>query len=499
MTYAPLSGTSALSLDWSSAQSFFSILTHDDRASYYCIARRDDSGAWNESYVSAEQLEGYTMFDHNADWYLSRNGFTQRSRKSERLRQVNAFMFDLDCHQGNARVAVSEGIHAIEAAVRKGILPDPTMIVDTGRGLHLYYVLDRSLPYRLRGGYYNEKGISFFRDVESKLLAALQQVLLGVPSLEIDTAVFDFSRVGRIPGTYNIAAGRYAKLVSCSKLFYTLSQLADACVMGASLVSAMQSSKQASGASASQNCSRSRFVVFDKLALSRVGKIYMLQELRGFDCTGDRELMCFCLYNSAVQIFPHKNDAVEKLAEFNARFIQPLSDQVLSQIARSVDKIGFYKMSAATIVSKLKMSVQEIECTSFFESRRMIERRKAKLATAEKRARRDALILSLYALPGETMQSVAQKVGVCKRTVANVVKRAREMACAASDGQKKMVNLKQLAQEALNTKIVKAKKECIFLADVFMSASSPSSASSVSLSFEGHSLSFGLFQEPSSA
>ena len=475
MTYFSSCGTSALRLDETPAQFFFRTLTHDDRSSFYCVARRDQNGSWNESFATAQQLAGYCLFDDSSDWYVTRNGFTRRSRKNERLRQINAFMFDLDCHQGDARAAVAAGTAALEIAVQRGYLPEPTMTVDTGRGLHLYYVLDHSLSYRLRGSAHNEKGVSFFRDVEAKLLSALKRALSGVPSLEIDTAVFDFSRVGRIPGTYNVSAGRFSQLIQCSEQFYGLAQLSAACAL------CFSQRPQANGASvetssdvpSAQQNAKTRFVVFDKLSLSRVGKIFKLQEIRGFDCKGNRELMCFCLYNAAVQVYSSKDDAFQRLEEFNTRFAEPLEAAVLRQIARSVGKVGFYKMSAATIVAKLKMTAEEIEATAFFESRRMIERQKAKQATAEERAARNAKIIALYALPGATMESVAATVGVCKRTVASVLKQARAAMTGPNAAEAASIDLKAAARLVLDAI---AKKECNFLSDVFMCVPSSSAA-----------------------
>ena len=535
-------GTSAVSLDQSSAQKFFQMLTHDDRSSFYCIAQRNAAGVWNESFVSAQKLVGYSLFDDTSDWYVSRNGFTQRSRKAERLRQINAFMFDLDCHgageavgaeggavgaagvagtsrevsaagavgaagavragASEARAAVAQGLRALERAVQRCVLPEPTMVVDTGRGLHIYYVLDHSLSYRLKGSHFNEKGISFFRAVEKKLLGALRFALSGVPALEPDTAVFDFSRVGRIPGTYNVSAGCFSRLVHCSEQFYGLAQLSQACDVAARSYASDspafgEGERLSSSSSMPASHQKTRFVVFDKLSLSRVGKIQKLQEIRGFDCKGNRELMCFCFYNAAVQVYSNKNDAYEQLAQFNGKFHEPLSATVLNEIVRSVGKVGFYKMSAATIVDKLKMSSREIELTAFFESRRMIERQKAKQVTAEKRLARNARILALYALPGETIESVAQAVGVCKRTVASVLKQARTAALnaageaavcaltgAAAGGtgassaqaltQRVKIDLKTAARKALDA--LKSRK-CNFLADDFISVGTSSFSS----------------------
>ena len=444
-------GTSALRLDETPSQAFFRMLSHDDRSSFYCVARRGADGHWSESFARVSQLLNYTLFD-DADWYVTRNGFTQRSRKTERLRQINAFMFDLDCHEGHARSAVEKGIRALEQAVLARALPEPNMLVDTGRGLHVYYVLDHSLSYRVTGGAFNEKGLAFFRDVEGKLLAAVKSAVECVPTLEVDTAVFDFARVSRIPGTYNVSAGRYAQLIHYNDRYYSLSQLSSF-----GFLKPVAIERKSPG--------KTQFVNFDKLSLSRVGKLFKLQEVRQFNCKGNRELMCFCLYNAAVQIYADKEDAFARLVEFNKRFSEPLAVAVLDQIVRSVSKVGFYKMSAATIVSKLRMTSAEIDATSFFESRRMIERQQAKRATAEKREARNARIVALYAQPGATMETVAQAVGVCKRTVASVLKAAKEtLEKNKTAVQATITDLKEAARATLN---FFASSECNFLADDF--------------------------------
>ena len=103
----------------------------------------------------------------------------------------------------------------------------------------------------------------------------------------------------------------------------------------------------------------------------------------------------------------------------------------------------------------------------------MIERRKAKQATAEKRAARNAKILALYALPGATMESVAATVGVCKRTVAAVLKQARAALTSLNATETTLIDLKTAACRALD---VLVKKECNFLADDFMCVGVPSAS-----------------------
>ena len=85
----------------------------------------------------------------NGSLYVSVNGFSGDRRRLDSLRQINALFFDLDCH-GSSRSqtdnAICNALEIISEAVRIEKFPRPTLTVDSGRGLHLYYVLNRSIP-----------------------------------------------------------------------------------------------------------------------------------------------------------------------------------------------------------------------------------------------------------------------------------------------------------------------------------------------------------------
>ena len=123
----------------------------------------------------------------------------------------------------------------------------------------------------------------------------------------------------------------------------------------------------------------------------------------------------------------------------------------------------------------------------------MIERRKAKQATAEKRAARNAKILALYALPGATMESVAATVGVCKRTVAAVLKQARAALTSLHTVETTLIDLKTAARRALD---VLAKKECNFLADDFRCVHASSVLACLAGSYPSFSSSFSTERDP---
>lgn len=397
------------------------ILLHDDRNSFYVLSS-DASGAWVDTAVRGSQL-AYQRFDSTHSYYITHNGFSDKRRKLESTRQINALFYDLDCHSASAfecRRLVAEAQRLIQKTVEQGILPDPTMVVDSGRGLHLYYVLERSVPYRLKRGtelQYNEKGVGFFQGVQSRLADVIDEVLGGLDGIDVDRAVFDHTRVSRIPGTYNAKAGRFAALVGGSEAYHHLSDLAGYKPQAVPLAAPKPNSKPSG-----------KIVRFNKLMIARLRKVAELQEYRGFACEGNRELMAFVYYNTAVQVYD-RADAKARLKVFNNRFKKPLPASELDGIFSAVDNVvnvkgesGYYVLKAESVIRLLGLTQEEMEATHFFASKRLTDRLEAKRRTKEKRDGRNARIIELYAAGNMTQQQVADAVGCSVRTVASVLK-----------------------------------------------------------------------------
>lgn len=406
---------------------FLSLLTHDDRNSYYILSTCAN-GTWREAAYKKSQLENVPL-DGAASCYVTHNGFTSTQRKATDVRQLNALFFDLDCHTvcaQEARAAIDAACKLLAAACSSHDLPEPTLIVDSGRGVHLYYVLDRSIPYRIFSkGPVNEKGIGLFRRVQQQLARLIEEIVSPVQGIEVDRKVFDFTRVARIPGTFNEAAGCYARLVSENEAFHDLSNLA------------LWKPKGALSAPPEKRASASRWRrpapgSAQPLLASRLAKIAELQELRGFSCEGNRELMGFVFYNTAVQVFS-REEAERKLARFNARFTTPLPASELRGIKASVDRVvnvrgqrGFYLLGARKLIELLGMTPEESQTIGFFASKRLADRSAAKQRTRQKRAQRNDAIVALYRSGRYTQADVARKCGCSERTVASVLKEAGE-------------------------------------------------------------------------
>lgn len=429
----------------SDREKFFRILLHDDRNSFYVLST-DDGGTWTDIALKSDAIAHYP-FNLVSNYYITHNGFTGKRRLSVRTRQLNALFFDLDCHDvplSACERLIEEILSRLNHAVQTAVLPKPTMIVNSGRGVHLYYVLDRSIPYRFRStGEVNEKGVSFFGHVQGQLADVLDEILGDVDGVSVDRAVFDHTRVSRIPDTYNTKAGRHARLVSAVEAYYNLSEL--------SSYKPLAPAQIASGLPQKKQNNRPVIIKFDRLMMSRLNKVAELQAYRQYDCEGNRELMCFVYYNTAVQIYGKEN-AWRNLQSFNAKFNKPLPNSELLGIQRSVSNVlnvkgerGYYILSASKVIECLALTKEEIEDTHFFASKRVTDRLEAKRRTKEKRDARDERIVSLFKSGNMSKKEVAAEVGCSERTVHSVLKAAGLTKVYETSHKKKAAALRNIS------------------------------------------------------
>lgn len=410
----------------SEAAQFYAILFHDDRKSNAVVATRRGS-LWAEESLPCSQL-GYlrsTFIDTN-DHYVSVNSFAGKRRDTAKCRQVNAIMFDVDAHKGSHTSIVSALRQRLDSAIGAGTIPAPNIVVDSGRGLQVYYVLEKSIPYRLKDGQVNSKVLDFMADVRRKLAVLMERELVAhVPGSELDTSVFDIVRVARIPGSFNSTAARRAKLISTSPSFHNLAGLNEFCKQN---IVSVQNEKPHKGKSA-------RIYKFDRLQMMRMTKVEELvayREAHG-GCQGTRDLCLFVYYNAATQVLGPQ-EALHRTHQLNNKLREPLPAQDIEQIAKTVDEVtikhgahkgkaGFYPLSKESIIAKLQLEAQEITSIDFFASKRQTARQAAKIATKTKRETRNQQICKLYG-SGWSQTQIAKEIGCSIGTVSTVTRAA---------------------------------------------------------------------------
>ena len=404
-------------VDWAEMRAqqrtFAEMIMHDDRDSTYVVAWISD-GSWRQRAFRRDDLD-FGIIPMGGSVYMSRNGFTGSRRDASHCRQLNAMMFDIDCHDDDFEENVPIAIRALRDAVAAGKLPFPTMLVDTGRGVQVYYVMERSTSMRRSDGTFNEAGISFFKDIEAGLAGTIRALLDGMEGVQFDPSSLDFARVGRLPGTFNERAGRMCTIVDVGP-YHTLSSLRGYCT---SLPSPCKETRR-----------RDKTGMCPGFLIERMRGVERLQGHRGFDCRGSRENMCFVYYNTATQVYGPSR-ALDLTRRFNDRFHYPLPPGDIEQIARTVDGVtilygrhrgerGYYPLSARSVMDKLFMTDEEARACSFFGTKRQRDRARESNRKKDAREKRNERIVRLYKM-GNTLDQVACIVGCSRRTIASVL------------------------------------------------------------------------------
>jgi len=156
---------------------------------YYCVAGIKDGKIVRKFYDSLDAVvETANNFDlEQRDAYFALGSFVDgTSRKAENVRNLKALFLDLDCGKDKPYKTQQDALLALKDWTKKYSIPRPA-IVNSGRGLHVYWTLDR--PYT------REEWLP----VATSLKAACLQ-----DGLQIDPAVTsDAARILRIPNTHN--------------------------------------------------------------------------------------------------------------------------------------------------------------------------------------------------------------------------------------------------------------------------------------------------------
>ena len=132
--------------------------------------------------LAAEQLDR-----KEGDVYIALATFNSASRKVADVKSLKSFFLDLDCGEGKEFTNQATAIKELRAFCAAASLPKPTVMVNSGRGVHVYWVLDFPISY------------TDWAPVAHGLKAAC--AAHNFPADPVVTA--DGARILRVPGTRN--------------------------------------------------------------------------------------------------------------------------------------------------------------------------------------------------------------------------------------------------------------------------------------------------------
>lgn len=425
-------------------EAFLDVLHHDakKRGGMFCQMDITTDKKTKQKW-SSKGSAALMVFDQVANHYIAVNSFHQAKemvedavtgewkeevtlkRDGNHLHAITCIFLDLDCHAESVGEIESRIYHTqkvLEASYEEGLLPRPTMITETGRGLGIFYVLSRSIANSPK----TQKQIRFWKYLCEEYGKKYDTILSAAsePCLEVDGSVIgDMARVVRLPGTWNLKANKTCKLkvqedYFGKPIYYSLQELASH-IEGYGVYDAKACKEKRRKLKISKTVDFAEYK--NPILFERLKKLERCQELWIHEKEKQREHLCFIYFNTA-RCLVGELEAYRMMEEFNARFDYPIGKEELEPILRQKTT---YKFKDETIREKLKLKDEDNTYVGFGRSLKEIKRQQTKEENQRKRRERNENIISyIVEYPEATYEEIAGLFGVSLRTIKNIVKEA---------------------------------------------------------------------------
>lgn len=255
------------------------------------------------------------------DVYISPNTFYIPKRLTSNIRHFRALYLDIDLE--HSTYSKYEAVYETYMLADKGEIPKPTMAVDSGRGIHLYWRIENAPMGALWT----------WQELEDFLYSKLKYI-------GADIKATDGARVLRLPTTINSRNNSTCKVLDISDNKYSMYDLRKEYL---NYKDYTKSDKRP------MSKGRKVINIFNSYSLhmARLEDIETLCRLRDYDVRGHRNMMLHCfVYWKGICI---RDDETLKQAthELNNKFKEPMKDPevraILKSVPRAIEKFIDYE------------------------------------------------------------------------------------------------------------------------------------------------------------
>lgn len=368
-----------------------------------------------KTFFSDNLLDQWSKAEGRNNVYFSVNSFRWgNSRKSERVFELTNFYVDLDLEK--IGIPVRFGLHMLTAMLDEKNLPQPSLIINSGHGLHVYWRIEPVMVnapkiWRTHG------------HIQVELCERLAE-------LGADQACTDVSRILRIPGTFNVKKGHARKRVEV--VHFEPKNIYDMEMFQKELLPELEK-KQAKPKRLAP-----KEITTPKKAMPRIATAYMLQkdrisdlmtlaELRSGQRDGFRELMLWM----CTKFHKQSNGAIpqSEIYRLNSLFREPLSDREVEKVYRNTNDMNMtnaYMVRVLDITAEeqryMKTIIGETEKKKRKKARNVRNYAPTREKNQQTKSERDEAILRMKS-EGYTHAQIAEKLQITTKTVQRTLKR----------------------------------------------------------------------------
>lgn len=334
-------------------------ILHRDSRGWITIANINESyKQWHYKYKDILKIaEGNNI-------YISQNTFYKPQRRLESIKELKTLYIDLDCYKTSYS---KDGVlYFLQQDHFKRNIPEPNLIIDSGRGLYLIWRI-KSVP---------SQALPLWKAVEEYFYKTLKEY--GADSKSLDA-----TRVLRIAGTLNTKSNTVVNIIEQNDYVYDLREIQEEYLP-------ILTEKKA--AATKKGRPKKAISLFNSYSLvwARIQDLIKICEFRAYDLEGHREMVLFlyrywnCLYIGDTE------DALRMALELNKDFNKPLADKEVINATKSAEKCYLskdkqYNYSNAKLIEILEISEEEQVQLKTIISTREKNRRKKETNKANRR------------------------------------------------------------------------------------------------------------------
>lgn len=333
-------------------------------------------------------LKGY-------DYYITANSISgSTKRQNVNLYGLHNIVIDLDNHGNIPKEELQDSCEQLLWRMKRdGIIPEPTFVHHTGRGMQLWFCLEEAYKTMLW----------MWKQCVWRINCQIRQMLRDNPGIQLTLDEGTSKKeIGfmRLPGTYNTAADCYTRMEKGNGRVYTLQELYEV------LPEEPEEERPVKNAGADdsyQTLNRKRCLFLEEL-------INIRNSPQGAET---RNNILFLYYNAAKQIMD-SDKAKSMTQKLNQKYKQPLKK--LGYIFKYLDQKGFLQFRNNEWFAFLSMTKEEKESYAV----RLSQNEARDTIRREKKEERDEWIKRLEK-EGKTRKEIGQITKVSQPTIRRIL------------------------------------------------------------------------------
>ena len=381
-----------------------------------------DEKTWTEYiYRIKEFSTQMTLFENNKNLniYSSVNTFYQPKRNFENLYNLNSLFCDIDCVVHD--ISIKRAYKELWRLWDSGVIPEPSLVINSGRGLHVYWHLDNCYAS-------TKNNISFVPTYQALLNRFAQKLAY----LGADFKASEPSRVLGVPDTFNIKSNTQRKIIKpmIDLVERDILHQEDIRYKIIELANVYLEKREYREKSVTHERRKLKFNELT-LAFSRMEDYKSLIKIRNKARIneGYRNQL---LYNYGLENIDYTKTKInlnESLTEINGLFRKPLDEREVIGVIKSLEKSKFKKIRNQTIIEQLEISTQEQQIMKTLIEReikvsRYVEKKKQAIRNENGLTKRQQnkedniyLILDSYYIQKLTRKKIAENLRLSKKSV----------------------------------------------------------------------------------